>query len=391
MPPLLIYNNTAYANNWNYGFTTAYGTNTLQNNITFKGKNGDSYKSQTVVTIDHNSWNSGYGCAEADFKTLDTTLILAPRRSDGALPENDFMRLADGSALIDAGIDINLGYNGNAPDLGCYEAPGERHDPIPDDTVPEIQPEGTHSVAFVTIPGATEDKALLNYLRQNDSLWVVTTDVTDIAVDYSDYEVIVLGCKPSSSAAGFTPLKGYNKPMVLLKPFLLKANVWNWASPVNTQDLSIRVTDETHPLFRGLSVTDGELPLFSQCNTNAVTALTEWSFQAAEGSIKTLATPVSFTSYITVAELAAGTDCNGTVLPQTMVMIGVSEYSTAHLTQQGKQLIENAILYLLGITMPTGLEQTVNRKSLNRKYIHDGQLFIQLGETVYDATGRLVR
>jgi hypothetical protein len=210
-------------------------------------------------------------------------------------------------------------------------------------------------------------------------------------VDYSDYEVIVLGCKPSSSAAGFTPLKGYNKPMVLLKPFLLKANVWNWGSPVNTQDLSIRVTDETHPLFRGLSITDGELPLFSQCNTNAVTAISEWSFQAAEGNIQKLGSPVSAASHTTVAELAAGTDCNGMVLPQTMVMIGVSEYSTAFLTQQGKQLIENAILYLLDITMPTGLEQTANRKSLNRKFIHDGQLFIQLGETVYDATGRLVR
>lgn len=386
-----IYNNSAYANNWNYGFTTAYGTNTLQNNITFKGKNGDSYKAHTVVTIDHNSWNNGYSCSEADFQSLDTTLILAPRRSDGGLPINDFLRLKEGSPLIDAGIDVNLGYNGNAPDLGCYEADGERHDPIPEDTVPEIQPEGTHSVAFVTIPGATEDKALLNYLRQNDSLWVVTTDATDIEVDYSGYEVIVLGCKPSSAAAGFTPLKGYNKPMVLLKPFLLKANVWNWGTPMNTQDLSIRVEDGSHPLFRGLTVTNGELPIFSQCNTNAVTAVSEWSFPDAASSIQSLASPVSFGNYTTVAELPAGTDCNGTVLPQQMVMIGVSEYSTAYLTQQGKQLIENAILYLLGIKMPTGVESIVNRQSLNRKFIHDGQLFIQLGETVYDATGRLVR
>jgi len=387
-----IYNNTAYANNWNYGFTTAYGTNTLQNNITFMGKNGDAYKAQTVVTNDHNSWNNGYSCSATDFQSLDTTLILAPRRSDGALPENDFMRLKEGSALIDAGIDVNLGYNGNAPDLGCYEAPGEHHDPLPDDTVPEIQPEGTHSVAFVSIPGAAEDKALLNYLRQNDSLWVVTTDVTDAGVDYSGYEVIVLGCKPSSSAAGFAPLKGYNKPMVLLKPFLLKAGVWNWGTAANTQDLSIRVTDETHPLFRGLAVTDGELQLFSQCNTNAVTAISAWSFQPAEGSIQQVATPVSYTNYTTVADLPAGTDCNGTVLPQRMVMVGVSEYSTAYLTQQGKQLIENAILYLLGVHMPTGFGlSATNIQKPEKKYLYDGQLFIQLGETVYDATGRLVR
>ena len=388
-----IYNNTAYANDCNYGFTTAFGTNTMQNNITFKGKTGDSYKAQTVVSIDHNSWNNGYSCAETDFLSLDKTLILAPRRSDGALPVNDFMRLAEGSALIDAGIDINLGYNGNAPDLGCYEAPGERHDPIPDDTVPEVQPEGTHSVAFVTIPGAVEDKALLNHLRQNDSLWVVTTDATDKETDYSSYEVIVIGCKPASSAAGFTPLKGYNKPMVLLKPWLLKQGVWTWGTPVNTADMSVTVSQPGHPLFRGLEMTGNELPLFSQCNTNAVTAVSEWSFQPAEGSIAALASPVSFANYTTVAELAAGTDCNGTVLPQPMVMIGVSEYSTAHLTQQGKQLIENAILYLLGVDMPTGLEHITNQKSKieNRKYLHNGQLFIQSGEAVYDATGRLTR
>ena len=388
-----IYNNTAYANNYNYGFTTAYGTNTMQNNITFKGKNSDAYKAQTVVTIDHNSWNNGYSCAESDFLSLDTTLILAPRRSDGALPENDFLRLAESSALIDAGIDINLGYNGNAPDLGCYEAPGERHDPVPDDTVPELQPEGTHSVAFVTIPGATEDKALLNYLRQNDSLWIVATDATNVEVDYSTYEVIVLGCKPASSAAGFAPLKGYNKPIVLLKPWLLKQGVWSWGTAVNTADLSITVLQPEHPLFRGIDITEGELPLFSQCNTNAVTAISKWSFQPAEGEIQMLASPVSSASYTTVAELAAGTDCNGTVLPQPMVMIGVSEYSTAYLTQQGKQLIENAILYLLGVDMPTGLEHITNQKSKieNRKYLHNGQLFIQLGEAVYDATGRLTR
>jgi hypothetical protein len=181
--------------------------------------------------------------------------------------------------------------------------------------------------------------------------------------------------------------------MVLLKPWLLKQGVWSWGTAVNTADLSIAVKQPEHPLFRGLSIREGELPLFSQCNTNAITAISEWSFQSAEGSIHNLAAPVSFADYTTVAELAEGTDCNGTVLPQPMVMIGVSEYSTAYLTQQGKQLIENAILYLLGVEMPTKPESIINHKSeiTNHKYIHDGQLFIQLGETVYDSTGRLVR
>lgn len=384
-----IYNNSAYANAYNYGFTTAYGTNTIQNCISFAGKNSDSYKSKTVVTIDHNSWNSGYSVSKNDFQSLDTSLVLIYRTSDGSLSETNFMRLAENSALIDAGIDVNLGYNGYAPDLGCFESPGERHDPEPGgDTVPSIQPEGTHSVAFVTIPGCAEDKPLLQYLRTNDSLWIVETDATDNTVDYSSYEVIVLGSKPSSSASGFTPLKGYDAPMVLLKPWLLKSGVWSWGTAINTQDLSVSVAQEEHPLFRGLTITNGELQVFSQCNTNAVTAISEWSITDPSG-IVTLGSPVS-ASGTTIAELPAGLDCNGTVLPQRMIMIGVSEYSTQYLSADGKKLIENAILYQLGVDMPSGLSNTKSQIT-NYKYFKDGQLFIQRGEHTYDARGARVR
>ena len=371
-----LYNNSAYANGTNYGFTTAYGTNTIQNCITFAGKKSDNYKSQTVVSIDHNSWN-GKTATKADFQSLDTTLILMYRTSDGSLSETPFMRLTEGSALIDAGVDVNLPYNGLAPDLGCFESPGEEHTPEPEDTIPEVQPEGTHAVAFVSLLNASADKALLTYLRANDSLWVVVTDATDATVDYSDYEVLVLGPAPNSSAAGFVPLKNYAKPMVLLKPFLLKPNVWGWGTAVNTQDLSISVSDPTHPLFDGLTLTDGQAQLFDQCNTNAVTAISDWTY---DGVVTTLAAPLSNPSASSVA-----------VLSNDLIMIGVSEYSTAYLTEDGKRLILNAILLHLGIHMPTGIESIVNRQSSNRKYINDGQLFIQVNDAVYNALGRRMR
>ena len=71
-------------------------------------------------------------------------------------------------------------------------------------------------------------------------------------------------------------------------------------------------------------------------------------------------------------------------------MIGVSEYSTTYLTTDAKQLIENAILYHLGIEMPTGIEEIVHRTSSNRKYIYDGQLYIQKGDLIYDAFGHRI-
>ena len=240
----------------------------------------------------------------------------------------------------------------------------------------------------MTLKGAAEDKALLKHLRANDSLWVVETDATDAEVDYSGYEVIVLGSKPNSGAAGYTPLKGYNKPIVLLKPFLLKNTVWNWGTAANTSDLSVTITNPDHPLFRGLVVTDSQLQLFTRCNTNAVTAISTWTNTTG---FELLASPVSQPAYTSIAVLPAGTDCNGTVLPQQLVMIGVSEYSTADLTTDGKQLIENAILYLLGVEIPTGIK---NDKSpiTNHKFIQDGHLFIQKGNAVYNVAGqRIIR
>ncbi len=384
-----VYNNTAYANGYNFGFTTAYGTNSIQNNISLSGKNADQPKSQTVIANDHNTWNNGFSCSSSDFLSLDTVQILAPRNINGSLAEGTCLRLKEGSILIDAGIDLNLGYNGTAPDLGCYETEGERHDPEPEDTIPATQPEGSHAIAFVTVPKCAEDKALLSYLRKNDSLWIVETDASDPEIDYSAYEVIVLGPKPNSSATGFASLKGYDKPMLLLKPFLLKASVWNWGTAVNTDDLSISVSQTDHPVFEGLTLTDGELQLFSECNTNAVTAISQWTNTTG---ITAIASPASRSDYTTIAELPAGTKCNGTTLPQKMLMIGVSEYSTTHLTEDGKHLIENAICYLLGIdNKHTQDIENQQFSIIHNKYIKDGQLFIQVGEAAYSVTGRRLR
>jgi hypothetical protein len=176
--------------------------------------------------------------------------------------------------------------------------------------------------------------------------------------------------------------------MLLLKPFLLKANAWNWGNAVNTQDLSISVAQPQHPLFRRLTITENGLQLFSKCTTNAVTAISAWT--NTQG-YETLAAPLSLPDAVTIADFPAGTDCNGTVLAQRMVMIGISEYSSADLTEDGKQLVENAIYYLLGMDFPTGwVQQTSDNNQTHTKFIQNGTLFIQMGEAVYDVTGRCI-
>jgi hypothetical protein len=107
---------------------------TLRNNLSYLGP--VSIGSQIVNT--YNSWN-GFTVTDADFAGLDpnfpTTIdpntytnansvgIDQPRGPDGELPKLKFLRLANTSSLIDAGIDdANVPfYYGDAPDLGAFE------------------------------------------------------------------------------------------------------------------------------------------------------------------------------------------------------------------------------------------------------------------------------
>lgn len=63
--------------------------------------------------------------SDADFVTVDSatlvSLFTAPRQADGSLPVNRPLMLAEGSDLIDGGVDVGLPYNGTAPDLGYSE------------------------------------------------------------------------------------------------------------------------------------------------------------------------------------------------------------------------------------------------------------------------------
>ncbi len=87
-------------------------------------RNNVSYPGSVVVyaEIDDkcNSWN-GFTVDDRDFASLDPNGIDGPRRTDGGLPGLSFLRLASTSSLIDAGVDVDLPFQGTAPDLGAFE------------------------------------------------------------------------------------------------------------------------------------------------------------------------------------------------------------------------------------------------------------------------------
>jgi len=128
------YNNSAYQNVTNFSMVnrespesdnilvTGYD-HVLKNNLSYNARGSEiAYLDTVQNTVENNSFNLPITLTDGDFVSLDESLLTAPRKADGSLPDLDFMRPAPGSEIIDAGIDIGFEYLGSAPDLGAIEA-----------------------------------------------------------------------------------------------------------------------------------------------------------------------------------------------------------------------------------------------------------------------------
>jgi len=153
-----IYNNTIYKNgigiqissNENYPNSLSVYNNNIIYETTQIDAGGRPYNLSVhcFYTESHNTWDYGEAgslpdwvptdtvtVTDADFISVDSTGIRGRRKPDGSLPDIDFLKLAPGSDLIDAGtpniMDVGtIPYYGNAPDLGYSEYMIEKRDPI---------------------------------------------------------------------------------------------------------------------------------------------------------------------------------------------------------------------------------------------------------------------
>jgi hypothetical protein len=117
---MTLHNNSAYRNGTNYsipGFINAVETAEVINCVAL-GSTGSLNNHVVQLT---NSWHPQFTVTVDDFISIDTTGARGPRQPNGLLPDIDFMKLALGSDLIDAGTDVGLPFDGSAPDLGAYE------------------------------------------------------------------------------------------------------------------------------------------------------------------------------------------------------------------------------------------------------------------------------
>ncbi len=124
---MTLYNNTSFSNaggNYimNSNTLSAGSVMTVKNCIAFTstGTTGsNAFISGSIIQT--NSWQSPFITNNADFISIDTVGARGPRKPDGSLPDINFMQLATGSDLIDAGQNVGLNFNGTAPDLGAFE------------------------------------------------------------------------------------------------------------------------------------------------------------------------------------------------------------------------------------------------------------------------------
>lgn len=127
-------NNTAFGNPRNFDMLADEGRaeHYLRNNLAAGSGEGLARATASEIDDSHNSWSLDVSVAEDDFVSTSDSGVDGPRQSDGSMPNIGFMRLAEGSDLIDAGQDEGSAFNGAAPDLGAFEfgdAPAEVDEP----------------------------------------------------------------------------------------------------------------------------------------------------------------------------------------------------------------------------------------------------------------------
>ncbi|WP_341936294.1 right-handed parallel beta-helix repeat-containing protein [Marinimicrobium sp. C2-29] len=117
---LLVAHNTAYNNGRNFTFPT--GDHIIRNNASLDGSNSVLNRSDQV---NDNSWQLDGDLSASDFISLDTQAAYGERQADGSLPDIDLLKPAPDSILIDAGFDLEVPHEGEAPDIGAYERAAE--------------------------------------------------------------------------------------------------------------------------------------------------------------------------------------------------------------------------------------------------------------------------
>ena len=252
-------------------------------------------------------------------------------------------------------------------------------------------------IAYVTTlasPVDPADIAVLAKLRESYNVDIVTAnaaaDAAKPASTFDVYDAIVLAALPGS---GNVPncLKGIDKPLVSLKPFMFQnanSNCWDWGTPANVESAStpkaledvptgVAVVDATHPIFAGMGLSNGDVVQLATDSKHAsfriLTPIIAWQGDNESNIINLAGVQSGTFNYAT--NPSALTDVSGmpvifeiksdavmvnssgasVALTKKNICIGVSEQaagpadnSATYLTPDYLTLVKNAVDYVSG-------------------------------------------
>jgi len=124
------FNNTAYRNGTNFNLLGRLSDNVtdvpgyghkLRNNLSYNGGSLVAQLDFAKSDAANNSFTMDLKVSDQDFAGLDEAQLVLPRQPNGDLPAIAFLHLADGSQLIDQGVDLGFPFRGAKPDLGAFE------------------------------------------------------------------------------------------------------------------------------------------------------------------------------------------------------------------------------------------------------------------------------
>ena len=217
-------------------------------------------------------------------------------------------------------------------------------------------------IDLLTAQGHTVDDQRGNWL---------TLDATKIAtLEAADLIIVSRTSNSGNYATDATEVTQWNSvttPLILQTAYIVRSNRWQWMNTEGVTELAaetmLQVADDTHPMFTGVSLTNGQLDLIDAAvNSGQASASTY-----AEVGNGTLIATRADNGNVWIAEWAPGTTFySGT----TQVAAGKRMYFGAagggggqtagamNFTPEGQTVWLNAVAYMLGLDLNPGRART---------------------------------
>lgn len=221
-----FYNNIAYKNVDGVVFSSYNLQNVYKNNVVFDNTSVNWSGQYSNSTKDHNSYDptiapSGPKATSSDFLSVDTTGISGKRQADGSLPYLRMLKLASGSDLIDAGVDVGTSYTGKAPDLGAFEVQAAIASPAPSPAPsPTVKLEYVSSAVNTTVPSQIDvlfDSPLSSTLPATSSFEVkvnsVIITISKMSISEKTLQVTLANAVKSGDVVTFSYTKPETNPL----------------------------------------------------------------------------------------------------------------------------------------------------------------------------------